>query len=926
MHQDSKSPCDKSHSLRSSLSTVLASLSILLAIAVVPAVQAQSGPHILITQNIDESKLVTLAGNTRPEATAKYDRGRVADNFVIQHMLLQLQRSPEQERELERYIDELTDKSSPNFHQWLTAKEYGERFGLAKQDRDAIKSWLESHNLKVNVDYTNGILIDFSGTAGAIRGAFHTEIHKLNVKGEKHFANMSDPRIPAALAPAVAGVVALHDFKPHAMHEMKTKANYTTSEGYYAVVPGDLEKIYNFDPVFSAGISGQGQTIVVLEDTDLYTTADWTKFRSTFGLSSYTDGSLTTTHPAPPSGTNNCTDPGTNGDDGEAILDAEYASAAAPSAKIELASCEDTATFGGLIALQNIINGSGPYPETISMSYGECEAFNGAASNAAFNSAFQQTVSEGVSMFVSSGDDASAGCDRGATAATHGIGITGWGSSQYTVSVGGTDFGDSYAGTNSTYWSSSNSSTYESALSYINEIPWNVSCGSVLIATYLGFSSTYGSSGLCNSTTASDDGLLNTIGGSGGPSECATGSPSVSGVVSGTCAGWPKPSYQSVFGNPSDGVRDTPDVSLFAANAPWGHYYVFCWSDPSYTADGSAPCTGAPDNWSGGGGTSFSSPIWAGIQALIDQKAGGPQGPVNPVYYKLADTEYGSSGDSSCNSTLGNAAGSSCVFYDVTQGDNDVDCQGSYDCYLPSGTYGVLSTSDSAYDIAYGTRTGWDFPTGIGTPNVYNLVEAWPTTSGSFTLSANPTTVSIGKGEPGQSTTVTVTPSGGFSGSVTLSTSTLPKGVTGSFSTNPATSTSTLTLTASSSAAVGTHTITITGTSGSLKETTTFTLKVGAPNYTVTANPTTVTVKQGSSGTSTITVVPTYSFSSPVTLTATGEPSGVTVGFSPNPTSTTSTLTFTVSASAKVATSTVTVTGKSGSLSHTVKVKIKVTS
>jgi subtilase family serine protease len=70
---------------------------------------------------------------------------------------------------------------------------------VAQQDRDAIKRWLQSHGLKVNVDYTNGVLIDFSGTAGQVREAFHTEIHQLSVKGVKHIANMSDPQIPAAL-------------------------------------------------------------------------------------------------------------------------------------------------------------------------------------------------------------------------------------------------------------------------------------------------------------------------------------------------------------------------------------------------------------------------------------------------------------------------------------------------------------------------------------------------------------------------------------------------------------------------------------------------------------------------------------------------------------------------------------------------------
>src|SRR5437879_8292197 len=168
-------------------------------------------------------------------------------------------------------------------------------------------------------------------------------------------------------------------------------------------------------------------------------------------------------------------------------------------------------------------------------------------------------------------------------------------------------------------------------LSYIPEIPWNDSCAGQLVSNYEGYTTPYGTAGFFNSDFGAF--LQPTVGGGGGPSGCATGSPSITGVVSGSCAGWPKPSWQSVLGNPNDGVRDTPDVSLFAADGLWSHYYVFCWSD---TANGGAACTGAPSGWSGAGGTSFASPIMAGVQALINQKAGQRQGEPNPVYYPMA--------------------------------------------------------------------------------------------------------------------------------------------------------------------------------------------------------------------------------------------------------------------------------------------------
>src|SRR6267154_500178 len=190
-----------------------------------PSVYAQidSGlhGHPRIVQAISEADRVALAGNTHPEARIANDRGPVANAFAMEHMLLQLKRSPAQELAVQKFLDELQSKGSPNFHHWVTAQEFGERFGLAKSDLDAVTTWLESHGFQVNVVYPSGMLIDFSGTAAQVRKAFQTEIHYLTVKGERHVGNISDPRIPAALAPVIAGVVSLHDFRPHTMHHLR---------------------------------------------------------------------------------------------------------------------------------------------------------------------------------------------------------------------------------------------------------------------------------------------------------------------------------------------------------------------------------------------------------------------------------------------------------------------------------------------------------------------------------------------------------------------------------------------------------------------------------------------------------------------------------------------------------------------------------
>lgn len=269
------------------LAVVLGVLSVVLPLAV----KAQSTGRLgraIITDRVDEAKLRALPGNTRSEANAANDRGRVPDDFAMEHMLLQLQRAPDQERAVQQLIDDLHNSKAANFHHWLKPSEFGQQYGLAQTDLNAITGWLQSHGFAVNSVYPSGMLIDFSGNSGQVREAFHTEIHYLDVNGARHVANMSDPQVPAALAPAVSGVISMHDFAPHAMSKRHPDYTYTDRTGsYQALVPGDLATIYNLNPLFSSGITGAGQTIAVIEDTDLYDPTDWDTFRTKFGLSQY---------------------------------------------------------------------------------------------------------------------------------------------------------------------------------------------------------------------------------------------------------------------------------------------------------------------------------------------------------------------------------------------------------------------------------------------------------------------------------------------------------------------------------------------------------------------------------------------------------------------------------------------------------------
>src|SRR5712672_2065414 len=261
----------------------------MLVLALDPSGQAQqftgSTPQPMITAPVSETNLVRLPGSVRPEANAVNDRGLVPDTLPMEHMLLQLRRPPAQEQALKQLIDQQHDPASPNYHRWLTPDEFGTRFGPAASDVQKITNWLQSHGFTVNVVYPSGMAIDFSGTAGQVRTAFHTEIHNIVARGARHIANMSDPQIPAAFAPVVVGVVSLNDIPPRRFVTPKTDFTLSGCGGScLAGTPADLATIYNFNPIFTGGNTGQNQTIYLIEDTDLFANSDWTTFRSTFGL------------------------------------------------------------------------------------------------------------------------------------------------------------------------------------------------------------------------------------------------------------------------------------------------------------------------------------------------------------------------------------------------------------------------------------------------------------------------------------------------------------------------------------------------------------------------------------------------------------------------------------------------------------------
>ena len=200
------------------LLTLLAAASLLVCAAA--AMAQQFAPAVRIVNRIDESQLVTLKGNTPPAANAKNDLGRVSPDLPMTDLIMVLSRDAAQQAALDKFVASQYDANSPNFHQWLTPQQVGEDFGPSQTDIATVTGWLTGHGFSVTQVPNDRMSIRFSGTAAQVQSTFHTEIHNLLVNGVKHIGNMSDPQIPAALAPVVVGVKSLHNFFPRPLHRL----------------------------------------------------------------------------------------------------------------------------------------------------------------------------------------------------------------------------------------------------------------------------------------------------------------------------------------------------------------------------------------------------------------------------------------------------------------------------------------------------------------------------------------------------------------------------------------------------------------------------------------------------------------------------------------------------------------------------------
>ncbi len=611
-------------------------------LGLIPALAAAAQPN-RISGRIAAAQRVQLAGNVHPKAVPENDQGPVDPSLQLSRVTIVLQPSAAQQAALEQLLRDQQDPSSANYHHWLTPEEYADRFGVSRNDVTQILTWLKSENLTVVGVSRGRDWIAVSGSAGSIERAFNVPIHRYRVNGETHFANASEPSVPAALIGVVAGIRGLNNFRlkpasrPRSLGPSAVHPEYNaTLCGGHCLGPDDLATVYNVTPLFNAGFNGSGQAIAVAGQTQIRL-ADVEQFRSFFNLPSNDPQVLLVPGE---------TDPGVvSGDLSEADLDVEMAGAIARNATVIYVYSSDVMTSAQYAIDQNLA-------PILSISYGDCEAAYAPSDVTHLQAMALRASAQGITWFAPSGDSGATDCfGDGFPGADTLVSIDLPGGLPGVTSVGGTELNE---GANN-YWSAINTASNASALSYIPETGWN--------------------------DTANDK------------------TPSASGGGRSTL--FAKPSWQTGTGVPGDNARDVPDISI-SASADHDGYVIFT-SDPSACGGRRATPTQCEGVF---GGTSVGAPLFAGVAALLNQwvvskglQARAGLGNINPALYALAQTASAAfhdvtTGNNMINVTcpptqpnctagpVGYAAGPG---YDLVTGLGSVDADALFSAWLTTG-------------------------------------------------------------------------------------------------------------------------------------------------------------------------------------------------------------------------------------------------
>jgi subtilase family serine protease len=809
---------------------------------------------------------------------------------------------------LQDFVQEVQSPASSSYHKFLTPQEFTARFGPSQEDWEALVAFAKASGFEVISGTREERDLRLSGSVANIEKAFHVTMGTYRDLSEDRTFFAVDREPTVDLPFQIWHITGLdNDSKPHPMYVKKSDyakahgidakkvvSHATTGSGPSASFLGsDMRAAY----YGGTALTGTGQTIGLFEflGTDL---ADLTTYYKNVGQTEpYTPTLIST------GGYSTSCTASSGCDDTEQTLDMTQAMGMAPgSSMLYMYVCGNASNISDTACISAMVStASAPLSKQISCSWGWTPA-----DPSTLDPYFEQMASQGQNFFAASGDSSAWSASNEAWPADD----------AHVVSVGGTDLTTSSAAgpwKSETAWADSGGGISPDSI----PIPsWQQLSGVIT-------SSNRGSTTLRNGPDVSANANFTFY-------VCADQTTCTANDYGGTSFAAPMwAGYLALANEQAAANGDTigfidPILYPAALTSSYGTYFHDITSGSCGTYSGITGydlCTG------------WGSPNTTGIINLL-------AGSATPSFTLSASP-------SSLSVTQGNSGNSTITVTDAGGFTGSVTLAASG---LPSGVTAAFGTNPTTgtsvltFTASSTATTGTSTVTITGTSGSLTAtttiaLTVSATATPNFTIGASPASVTVTQGANGTST-ITITSTGGFNSATTLSATGLPTGVTAAFSTNPVTppangsATSTLTLTASASATVGAATVTITGTSGSTSHSTTIALTVnassGTKNFTLSLSPSSFTVDERGSVSTTLTVTSVNGFNSAVSLSVSGFPSGVSATASANPVtppangSVNVTIRWSASRRAPTGTSTIELIGTSGSLTNETLVTITV--
>ena len=353
--------------------------------------------------------------------------------------------------ELDTLIAEQQRRGSGMYRQWLTPDEFAARYGAPDDAYAALADWLRAQGFAVRT-WPNRLRIDFTGTVERTEGAFRVRMRRYEHRGRRHLANATAPQLPAQFGDLVRSV-RLNTF-PLADPLVRLSGPQGVTN---TMAPQDIYTAYDMAAVLAHGFDGAGQTIAVVARSD-FLLSDVTTFETHFRVplrdpvKVFPGGNPGVGSPngacqgiRNPQVLQNCL----LGEEGEVVLDTEWALAMAPGASVLV----DISDMDVDVSLAHVLTHH-PEAKIVSVSFGLCELTDASVLQT-FEPMYLQAVAQGQTILIATGDNGADECGNGVAASVNVLG-----SDPHVTTVGGTVLNPGFDANGN-------------ATGYVQEIAWN---------------------------------------------------------------------------------------------------------------------------------------------------------------------------------------------------------------------------------------------------------------------------------------------------------------------------------------------------------------------------------------------------------------------------------------------------------------------